>query len=445
MYLELFFIGDCCFKPWDALISIIMRRLKLYRLPRLHNAGGDTSKQWWVEIAYRDPRDGKMKRKRYRDGFAKLKTRKARNEFAEKLIKDLTDRLKGGWNPLDDIEQVAYVDELEYHQAAQVYGRKRESIKNIHFYGSEYITLMKNTKAKKTFESYRGKIRMLISWLEKEKLSDNDLSTIDSNVLLRFFDHLIIDQKLAGPTIEKYRMTINSLFSYLIERKALVKNPMPKILIPEVGEDCAAVPFLDEDMHLLLNAIREEDPQLYLAALLQYFCFIRPGDELLKLKVGQINFAKRTIFIPKDIAKVRVARTMDIPDPLYDVLIEHGLHRLNKELLVIGQFGRPGTQGVGHNTLRMRFNKYRDRMRLSQSYKWYSFKHTGAGKLLESGASIAELMNQLGHTDITSTYQYIKRHFGERSEHVRTKFPAPAGMKKPVKVNTDWLAGLCVN
>ena len=81
-----------------------MRRLKLYRLPRLHNAGGDTSKQWWVEIAYRDPRDGKMKRKRYRDGFAKLKTRKARNEFAEKLIKDLTDRLKGGWNPLDDIE-----------------------------------------------------------------------------------------------------------------------------------------------------------------------------------------------------------------------------------------------------------------------------------------------------------------------------------------------------
>jgi integrase len=231
----------------------------------------------------------------------------------------------------------------------------------------------------------------------------------------------------------------------MVERKAIPKNPMPRVEVPEVGEDCAAVPFMDDDMHMLLNAIREEDPQLYLASLLQYFCFIRPGDELLTLKIGQINFTKRTIFIPKDIAKKRVARTMDIPDPLYDVLLEHGLHRMNKELLVIGKFGRPGKQGIGFNTLRMRFNKYRDRMKLSQHYKWYSFKHTGAGKLLESGASIVELMNQLGHTDITSTYHYIKRHFGERSEHVRTKFPAPAGMKRPEKVNTDWLAGICFN
>ena len=422
-----------------------MRRLKLYRLPRLVNHGGDLSKQWWVEIAYRDPRDGKMKRKRYRNGFSELKTRKARNEHAEKLIKDLAERLKAGWNPLDDIEQVPYVDELEYYQAAQVYGRKRESIKNIRFYGSEYITLMKNTKAKKTFESYRGKVRTLITWLEKEKLADNDICSIDSNVLIKFFDHLIINLKLAGPTIEKYHITTAKFFEYLVERKAILKNPVPKIEVPEVGEDCAAVPFLDDDMHQLLNAIREEDPQLYLASLLQYFCFIRPGDELLKLKVGQFNFTKRTIFIPKDIAKVRVARNIDIPDQLYEVLLEHGIHRLNKGLLVFGKFGRPGIQGIGFNTLRMRFNKFRDRMKMSQSYKWYSFKHTGAGKLLESGASIAELMNQLGHTDITSTYHYIKRHFGERSEHVRTKFPTPAGMKKPVKVCTDWMAGICSN
>jgi site-specific recombinase XerD len=80
------------------------------------------------------------------------------------------------------------------------------------------------------------------------------------------------------------------------------------------------------------------------------------------------------------------------------------------------------------NTLRERFNKYRDRLNLSPSYKWYSFKHTGAGKLLESGASIAELMNQLGHTDIASTYRYIRQHFGERSEHVRNNFPNPPGL-----------------
>ena len=422
-----------------------MRRLKLYRLPKLHNAGGDLSKPWWVEIAYRDPRDQKMKRKRYNSGFAELKTKKARNSFAEALIIDLSAKLEVGWNPLDDIEKVPYVDELEYYQAAQVYGRKREAIKHIRFYGSEYITLMKSTKAKKTFESYRGKIRTLIIWLEKERLADNDISTFSPGILTRFFDHLILDLHLAGPTVEKYRMTIGSFFQYMVNRHALAKFDMPKVEIPEVGEDYAAVPFMDDDMKKLLDAIREEDPQLYLAALLQYFCFIRPGAELLTLKVGQIDFTKRTVFIPKNIAKKRVARTMDIPTQLHDLLLEHGIHHFNKEMFVIGNFGRPGKQGVGFNTLRMRFNKFRDRMKMSQHYKWYSFKHTGAGKLLESGASIVELMNQLGHSDITSTYHYIKRHFGERSEHIRTKFPSPPGMIKPVKLKTNWLIGACSN
>ncbi len=423
-----------------------MIRKKLFRLPRLVNSGKKLSDQWWVELAYRDPRDGKMKRKRYKAGFSSLNTKKARIDYSKKLICELTEKLNAGWNPLDDIEQVAYVDELEYHQAARAYGRKRESIKNIHFYGSEYITLMKGTKAKKTYESYRGKIRFFISWLEKEKLADNCLSLFKAEMLHKFFDHLILDIALAGPTVEKYRMTIGSFFQYLVDRKVFQSFTMPKVVIPEICEDFAAVPFLDDDLKGILNAIREEDPQLYLAALLQYFCFIRPGAELITLKIGQIDFTKRTIFIPKNIAKKRVARTMDIPDQLYEVLIEHGLHRYNKEMVVIGNFGRPGLKGIGYNTLRMRFNKFRDRMKLSKSYKWYSFKHTGAGKLLESGATIAELMNQLGHSDITSTYHYIKRHFGERSVHVRTKFPSPPGMKnQKIKVKKNWLLEACYN
>jgi integrase len=215
--------------------------------------------------------------------------------------------------------------------------------------------------------------------------------------------------------------------------------------LPQVGEDFAAVPFQDDDLEKILTSIREEDPQLYLAALLQYFCFIRPGSELLTLKVKQINFQKHNVFIPKDVAKRRTERIMDIPQQLYDILVEHGISRLNKEMYVIGPTGRPGFKMIGPNTLRERFNKFRDRLHMTKDYKWYSFKHTGAGKLLESGASIVELMRQLGHTDITSTYHYIKRHFGERSEHVLNRFPSPPGISRPKKAATNWLEGICTN
>jgi site-specific recombinase XerD len=422
-----------------------MKRQKLFRTPYLYDNGGDLTKRWWIEYGYRDPRTSKMVRKRYCEGFTELSTRKARVDFATKVIADLTEKLLKGWIPDDDTTMVPYVDELEYHQAAKVYGRRREAVKNIRIYASDYITLMKNTKAKKTFESYRGKIREFIAWLEKNKIIDNHVATIDSKVLHQFFDHLINDRKLAGVTVEKYKLNIGGLFSYMLERGIIQEKPVLNITLPQVGEDFAAIPFLDDDMEKIVTVIRESDPQLYLAAMLQYFCFIRPGEELLSLKVKQINFQKRNIFIPKDVAKRRESRTMDVPTQLYEILIEHGINRLNKEMYVMGPTGRPGFHQLGLNTLRGRFNKFRDQLGLSVEYKWYSFKHTGAGKLLESGASIVEVMRQLGHSDIASTYHYIKRHFGERSEHVLNKFPSPPGIKRPKKVSVNWLEGVCNN
>ncbi|MFV0377129.1 MAG: tyrosine-type recombinase/integrase [Mangrovibacterium sp.] len=426
-----------------------MKRQKLFRAPYLYDAGGDLSKPWWIELGYRDPRDGKMKRKRYQEEISALKTKKARKELADEMINNLTAKLLRGWTPLDDERenQVVYTDELEYHEAARVYGRKRKANKNIEFYANEYITLIKNTKAKKTFESYRGRLRSLIAWLRKEKILENDISTFDNAVILRFFDWLITEQKLSGRTIAKYRMILSKFFRHLIDRKIIVTHPVQNIPVPETDEDYAAVPFLDEDMERIMPIMRDEDPQLYLAAMLQYFCFIRPGDELLSLRVKQLNFTARSIYIPKDVAKKRTARNIDIPAQMYELLIAQGIQHFGKELFVIGPNGRPGTRAIGYNTLRNRFNIIRDRLGLSQSYKWYSFKHTGAGKLLASGATIAELMNQLGHTDIASTYRYIRRHFGERSEHVRNSFPTPPGMRqteKQLPLN-QWMENLCLN
>ncbi|WP_372650993.1 tyrosine-type recombinase/integrase [Draconibacterium sp.] len=405
-----------------------MRRKKLFRTPYLYDAGGDISKSWWIEFGYRDPKDGKMKRKRYQEDLSLLKTKKARYAKAEELIRIYTAKLNKGWTPLDDIKnQVVYEDELEYHEAARVYGRKRKANKNVRFYGSEYILHVKKSKAKKTYESYRGKIREFIAWLEKNKLVDNDLSTFDNTIIIKFFDYLIEDRQLARRTVEKYRITLAKFFGYLERRNVIMDHPVHDIDIPETDEDFSAMPFLDDDMERILPVMREQDPQLFLAALLQYFCFVRPGNELLNLQVKHINFGARTILIPRSIAKKRKERVIDIPTQLFEVLQQHGIHTFGKELFLIGPFGRPGTRQIGTNTLRNRFNNFRDDLDLSKSYKWYSFKHTGAGKLLESGATIVELMNQLGHTDITSTYRYIKQHFGERSAHVRESFPSPKG------------------
>ena len=60
----------------NAKILIEMRRQKLFRTPYLYDAGGNISKHWWIEFGYRDPKDGKMKRKRYQGELSHLKTKK---------------------------------------------------------------------------------------------------------------------------------------------------------------------------------------------------------------------------------------------------------------------------------------------------------------------------------------------------------------------------------
>jgi integrase len=45
--------------------------------------------------------------------------------------------------------------------------------------------------------------------------------------------------------------------------------------------------------------------------------------------------------------------------------------------------------------------------------------------MLESGFTIVEIQNHLGHKDIESTMHYIRRHFGDVNIKVRDNFPNP--------------------
>ena len=53
-------------------------------------------------------------------------------------------------------------------------------------------------------------------------------------------------------------------------------------------------------------------------------------------------------------------------------------------------------------------------------------KHTGAGFLLDvPGITIKDLQEHLGHTNINSTYHYIKKYRGMTSEKIKHSFPNP--------------------
>ena len=76
-----------------------MRRKKVIVLPHLVDAGGDLTKDWFVEYSCRDPRTDKLKRFREYAGLGRQKSAKERHALAEQIIRELKDKLATGCVP----------------------------------------------------------------------------------------------------------------------------------------------------------------------------------------------------------------------------------------------------------------------------------------------------------------------------------------------------------
>lgn len=104
-----------------------MRRKKVIVLPHLVDAGGDLTKDWFVEYSCRDPRTDKLKRFREYAGLGRQKSAKERHALAEQIIRELKDKLATGWVPFQE-EKLTYQDELILQVHADRWGRERESL-----------------------------------------------------------------------------------------------------------------------------------------------------------------------------------------------------------------------------------------------------------------------------------------------------------------------------
>jgi len=399
-----------------------MKRKRICVLPILKDCKGDLSREWYVEYQYRNPKTGQMKRFRVYQGLNG--SEKDRRSKAEKIIKKLTQKLQNGWNPFDDTEPVIYEDQIEYFQAARVYGRARKSNNILRKHLSDFLVEMNAQVKPKTYESYQSKIRLFCQWIEKEGFDKNDITGIDNDHIRKFFFFLINERKLDRPTIDKYQQNVNQLFNYLISKRIIKETPVYDIPKPAKRKDMAAKEFVDIDLDRLKEKIQISDPQLWLACLFQYYCAIRPGTELRLLKIGQINFRRGTIKMNAFDAKNQSNDVITIPEPFRKLLIsKYQLQDYNPDFYVFSKAGIPGTECLGKNNLRNRFNRIRDGLGLSKEYKFYSWKHAGACALDDNNVPLTHIQNHLRHKSPEYTNNYLVRRRGFKSDEIRNNFP----------------------
>ena len=118
---------------------------------------------------------------------------------------------------------------------------------------------------------------------------------------------------------------------------------------------------------------------------------------------------KMEIQIAPENAKNRSKAIVPMPEEVAQMIQELGYMNYPKEFYLFGRYNIPASKPMGKNTLRNRFNQYRDDLNISKQIKFYSWKHTGAISMVENGVSVWELQHHMRHSSITTTEEYIRQ------------------------------------
>lgn len=386
-----------------------MRTKNLISFPRFNRQNGDVNKKWYVEFAFRVPGDDTPYRYRVYSGLCSGSVQE-RDAVGQQLVEYYTEYLKSGeylntkpnLNPLKENET--------YRPENKKWMEKNRELMMDRLM-PRFLKSIRTTLRKKTHQDYSSKMSIFLLWLDKSGLSRTPVTLVGRATIMPFFEMLATERKLCRRTIEKYMQILRAFFNWCEDMGLREYDTNPIRRIPKMGKviDCSPDVFSKTDRERLRDAIKPKEPWLWLACEMLYYCAIRPGTEMRLLKVSDIDLERRTIRVDAELAKNKRTELVTFPNELLQHMLELNVDKYNGNMYVFGRYGAPSLTPMGKNTMRNRFNQYRELLKISSDKKFYSWKHSGAISAIENGATIYEVKDQLRHVSIVTTEEYLKK------------------------------------
>ena len=202
---------------------------------------------------------------------------------------------------------------------------------------------------------------------------------------------------------------MKSFFEELVVGSKIDVNPFN--CTKKLGETISTKSWFRLDVQKKLKKhISTIDPQLWLACLTQFYCFIRPGDELMGLTIADIvdrDLDDWKFRISEVNAKTGKFRFVPIAPDLKEVL-EVYIEGYEDQLFIFGKGGTPSANKIGRNTLYNRHRTYLGLLKMPVGYTFYSWKNTGAVMMYKNGVKMKYISLLMGHSSIEITDMYFK-------------------------------------
>jgi len=364
-----------------------------YRNPKIFDAEGDLNKQWFVFYFFKHPETGKFER--FKIYLSKrLKTRSARYQKAQPIIKEIKQKLATGFNPYLCEAEMEASEALEWAMKIKLAGLRRRSV-----------------------TTYYSVINMLIDWIENNGYKHKPISSISKNVMQSYFDDMLINENINSRTINNRMSVTRTFFNFLEMRGKINVSPMKGI--PYMKEVESAIRMFDkEELEIVTKNLPKENYQLYVITQLIFYCFLRP-QEIVRLKFKDLFWDHQLIILPGEITKNGKSETVMIPDQMKENLSEWDLNQ-PKEYHIISTGLKPGKKEIFPTRIAGNWREFADKYGIKNGI--YDLKHTGNGMAFDENINARDIQLQNRHHSLEQTQQYLDKFRKIPSDKLRKDF-----------------------
>lgn len=242
-----------------------------------------------------------------------------------------------------------------------------------------------------TYDTYMGKTREMIRYFNKpmEKVTIEELRCF-------LYQHLLIERKLADRSINYYNSIIRFVYEVTLD-KVLNKKQLPM----RKKKRAVYKVLTREELESFFNCV--DDFKFKTIFMLAYGAGLRIG-EIANLRVEDIDSKTMRIFVRE--GKGNKERYTILPEETLKMLrIYWTKYRQNRRRgrIFLSETGAAITVGV----MREHFRRYRRKAQLSEKITMHTLRHCFATNLIENGATLIQVKELMGHSNIRSTMEYV--------------------------------------
>jgi integrase/recombinase XerD len=314
-----------------------------------------------------------------------------------------------------EAERIMAAIHLELHKGGYVYRNEAQVAGPDGYLGDVMERALKGKllRARRdTINSYNSVLHIFMEWCVAKKLKHRPPGHLTTARALEFLDYCRDVRGVGARSYNNYRTILGSLFSYSKRRGWVESNPweeVPRLRAPEKQRR----EFTLAEMKAVGSYCRDNNPGLYMAILLLYYCFIRP-TELRGLRVKDFDLRSQIIHIRSQVNKNRKNQTVTIPDilvsTLQDYLIGHPDYALVFGPKLKPHKSRSCSKNVFNYQHRKVLEKLRDLRQIGDitGLSFYSWKDTGIADSAQE-SSLLDVMKQARHSDPSITMVYMNK------------------------------------